>query len=52
MGTTAYEFVADFANAVTIHSPHQYDWVARRGRFSIYNLIDELDTTVSLTKAC
>ena len=46
MSSLARGFAIDFANAVTTHSPNQYDWVARRGTYSIYNMIHNLDSMV------
>jgi hypothetical protein len=47
MGTSAHEFAVDFAQAVTVRSSYEYDWVARRGKNSIYQLILDLAPTVS-----
>jgi hypothetical protein len=35
-----------FANAVTARSTHQYDWVARTGRLSIFNLMHAIAPSV------
>ena len=40
-------FAIDLAIALTAQSSHRYDWVARRGRFSIYSLIVDLAPAVS-----
>ena len=44
----ACEFAAAFANAVTVKSSHKYDWVARRGKHSIYDILKELVPEVSV----
>ena len=42
-------FAQEFAAAVTVRSSHRYDWVARKGKFSIYDLIQDLFPTVRLS---
>ena len=46
MVQSAQEFSVNFASAVTARSTHQYDWVARRGRFSIFNLMHAIAPSV------
>ena len=46
----AHVFVAAFADAVTVQSSHRYDWVARRGKHSMYDLIIDLAPLVRLIK--
>lgn len=46
----AHDFVAAFANAVTVQSSHRYDWVARRGKHSMYDLINDVAPLVRLIK--
>ena len=47
----AHRFAVEFANAVTTRSLHRYDWVARRGEFTIYNLILNLAPVVRYYKS-
>jgi hypothetical protein len=46
MVQSAQEFSVNFANAVTARSMHRYDWVARRGRLSIFNLMHAIAPSV------
>jgi hypothetical protein len=41
------EFAVAFANSVTAHSTHRYDWVARRGSDSIFKLVCDLIPSAS-----
>ena len=41
------DFAALFTDAVTINSQNPYDWVARKGEFSIFALLSRLAPTVS-----
>jgi hypothetical protein len=43
----ASNFAIAFANAVTVSSSHEYDWVARSGIYNIYNLLYQLCPTVT-----
>ena len=40
-------FAIAFASSVTVHSPYQYDWVARKGQDSIFALFCQLAPKVS-----
>ena len=42
------DFAEMFANAVTVHSPSCYDWVARTGMHSIFILLSQLAPKVDL----
>ena len=45
--SSSFEFSVAFATLVTAHSSYQYDWVARRGRHSIFALVSFLAPAVS-----
>lgn len=51
MPSLAHQFATEFANAVTAFSSYKYDWVARRGVYSIHNLVFALDPKVSFMKS-
>ena len=46
MDSTIYDFMASFAKSTTSVSSAQYDWVARRGIYSIYTMLTNLAPSV------
>jgi hypothetical protein len=44
------DFAASFANCVTVFSVQEFDWVARRGRYGIFELMRLLAPKVTKEK--
>ena len=46
MDSKKFDFIASFAKSTTTVSSVQYDWVARRGKYSLYTVLTDLAPTV------
>ncbi len=46
--TSNRDFAVLFANCVTACSEHQFDWVARKGRFGIFEILQTLAPKVRI----
>ena len=45
---TVRDFAVQFARTVTANSQNRYDWIARIGKYSIYNALSSLAPKVKL----
>jgi hypothetical protein len=46
MSNLGHDVAVAFANAVTVSSCHEYDWVARNGTYNIFNMFHHVCPTV------
>ncbi len=50
--TANRDFAVSFANCVTVFSVQEFNWVARRGRYGIFELMHLLAPKVTKKKMC